>query len=359
VKICSLRPIALAACALFITAPALADEQVKPAARIVQPGTEAAAGEEKLPEPLKSQADRDYRAFVEAAEMDFQRPYIEMSPRERSIFFEEHFMNLRSKALVFLAAHPQDPRRWNVAMHLHPSAPRFVLEWGPDGEDGEPGAVIDETAAAFWKVRIERLHADMRVAEDLPEDVRKTLAVHAERERMEQAFNDRWQSGREMAPDFTAYDMAGEAVRISDYRGNVVILDFWASWCGPCKAAMPHVQQLATDYADQGVVVLASGTNDEREDFEKFVTEHKEKYPDIIWMHDMAERGNERASKALYGVIGIPTQFVIDPGGKVVEVVVGYSEGDVRLDAALARAGVRVDPEVLAKAETDRKKQGL
>ena len=86
-----------------------------------------------------------------------------------------------------------------------------------------------------------------------------------------------------------------------------------------------------------------------REDFEKYVTENREKYPDIIWTHDAAERSDERASKRLYGVMGIPTQFVIDRSGEVVQMVLGYTEGDVVVDAALAKAGIEVDPDIVAQ----------
>jgi thiol-disulfide isomerase/thioredoxin len=352
------------ACALLVALPAaglLADTPVTPAARLVKPGGDAADATAGKPaaEAPKSQADRDFQAFQDASDARPPKSFNEMSRREQEMFFEDYAMNMRDRALVFLAAHPQDPRRWSVAMRLGPQSPRFVLQWGEDGENGRPQATVDEAAAAAWKARVEQLQADMKTAQDLPEDVRKMQTAMAEREVAQKAFAERWQSDKqEMAPDFVTYDLDGREVKVSDYRGKTVILDFWASWCGPCKAAFPHVQQLAANYADQGVVVLGSGTSDKREDFEKYVRENQDKYPDIVWTHDKAERGDDRASKALYGVMGIPTQFVIDPQGRVVEVVVGYSQGDVRLDVALAKAGVEVDPEVLAKAEADAKKRG-
>jgi thiol-disulfide isomerase/thioredoxin len=196
-------------------------------------------------------------------------------------------------------------------------------------------------------------------ADDLPEDIlvlamRERQAAEAERK----AIFDRWRSGDEMAPDFVTYDLDGQEIKVSDYRGKVVILDFWASWCEPCKTAMPHVQQLASQYRDQGVVVLAAGTSDARADFEKFVTKNKEQFPDIIWTHDMAERSDERASRAIYGVQGIPAQFVINRTGKIVDVVVGYRKGEVILDGALAKAGIDVDAQTVEQAEADLAKRG-
>ncbi len=160
------------------------------------------------------------------------------------------------------------------------------------------------------------------------------------------------------APDFTTQTLDGKDVKLSDYRGKVVILDFWATWCGPCMAAMPHTQEVAAQYKDQGVVVLGSCTSDTRDKFEDWVRRNQEKYPDIVWSHDPAERKPERASNKLYGVRGIPTQFIIDREGKVVDIVIGYMKGEVILDASLAKAGVKVAPEIVALAEKQLKLRG-
>jgi thiol-disulfide isomerase/thioredoxin len=160
-----------------------------------------------------------------------------------------------------------------------------------------------------------------------------------------------------LAPDFETQDLAGKAVRLSELRGKVVVLDFWAPWCGPCIAAMPHTQEVAAQYKEQGVVVLASCTSDTRASFERWVKANASKYPDIRWSHDAAERTPNRASLALYGVRGIPTQFIIDREGRIVDSVVGYMPGEKILDAALAKAGVKVDPAVVAKGTADLRKR--
>ncbi len=162
-----------------------------------------------------------------------------------------------------------------------------------------------------------------------------------------------------LAPDFPATDVDGKPVKISDYRGKVVILDFWATWCGPCIASMPHTNEVAAHYKDQGVVVLASCTSDGRAAFDAWVKKNQATYPEMHFSHDPQERGADRASHKLYGVGGIPQQFIIGRDGKVAALCTGYLKGEVILEGALAQAGLKVDPAIVEKAKTDLAKRGL
>ncbi len=157
-----------------------------------------------------------------------------------------------------------------------------------------------------------------------------------------------------MAPDFVTQDLAGREVRIADYRGKVLILDFWATWCSPCIASMPHTQEVAAKYAAQGVEVLAVCTGDKRRRFEDWVRLKAGTYPAIRFTFDPREQGTpaeaQRASFALYGVPSIPAQFILDREGRIAAVINGYSPGDTRLEAALAKAGVKVGDAVIAQA---------
>ena len=143
------------------------------------------------------------------------------------------------------------------------------------------------------------------------------------------------------APDFVSKDIVGKEMTLAGLRGKIVVLDFWATWCGPCKASLPHTQAAAKKYKDQGVVVLAVCTSDTRAKFEEFVKSHQGKYPDILFACDPHEKGSAdfsgRASHALYGLASIPTQFVMDRYGKIADVIVGFDEGDHRLEDALAK----------------------
>ena len=156
------------------------------------------------------------------------------------------------------------------------------------------------------------------------------------------------------APDFVSYDLNGRAVRIADFRGKVLILDFWATWCSPCIASMPHTQEVAAKYASQGVKVLAVCTGDKRARFEDWVKLKAVSYPALSFTFDPHEQGtageSERASFAQYGVPALPAQFIIDRSGKIVATINGYLQGDTRLEAALAKAGIKVDHAAIAQA---------
>jgi thiol-disulfide isomerase/thioredoxin len=158
-----------------------------------------------------------------------------------------------------------------------------------------------------------------------------------------------------LAPDFVSTDLAGKTVRLAESKGKVMVLDFWATWCGPCQKSLPHTQEVAKHFKDQGVVVLASCTSDTRAKFDEWVKANQEKYPNIIFTCDPNEKGSatfaDRAAKKLYGVSGIPTRFVIGRDGKIVASLVGYYTDDARLEASLAKAGVQVDPVLVAKGE--------
>lgn len=155
------------------------------------------------------------------------------------------------------------------------------------------------------------------------------------------------------APNFLSVDAAGKDVHLADYAGKIVVLDFWATWCGPCQQSLPHTQAMARELKNQDVVVLAVCTSDKREAFEKWVASNREKYSDLVFTCDPNEKGSatfgERASSALYHVSGIPTKFVIGRDGKVVASLVGYEDGDARTEAVLAKAGVKIDAAVVEK----------
>jgi thiol-disulfide isomerase/thioredoxin len=139
------------------------------------------------------------------------------------------------------------------------------------------------------------------------------------------------------APDFTAIDRGGKPVKLSDFKGKVVILDFWASWCGPCISSMPHNQEVAKKLQSEGlpVALLAVANSEERGTFLTWVQEHKEL--DAITFAHADPKTDDIAGK-LYSVTGIPAQFVIDAKGMICASFVGYGGPSDHLEKAVRTA---------------------
>jgi len=120
------------------------------------------------------------------------------------------------------------------------------------------------------------------------------------------------------APDFTVQDLQGNTVSLSKLRGQVVILDFWATWCGPCRKTMPLLDKFYTDSLPEGVLVYGMNVWERGGNTDKvrpFVEERGVHFPILLGDNDIA---------AAYGVRGIPTLVVIDPEGKIAYRHVGY-----------------------------------
>ena len=121
------------------------------------------------------------------------------------------------------------------------------------------------------------------------------------------------------APDFTLKTLDGPALRLAEQRGQVVLVNFWASWCAPCKVEMPHLNRLADKYRDTGVVLLAVNVDD---DPKKAAAEARKLGINFPVLLDTAKT----ASKA-YQLQAMPTTVLVDRDGKVRHVHQGYRAG--------------------------------
>jgi len=141
-------------------------------------------------------------------------------------------------------------------------------------------------------------------------------------------------AGAEQAPDFKLQDMNGNVVQLSSFRGKVVFLDFWASWCPPCRASIPAVKALHKNMASNpNVVLLGINAGESKSTVEKFMKNNGMEYTVLLGDNDAMKN---------FKVNGIPAFFIIDKNGNIAKQYVGYSKGlekdwDTQINALLGK----------------------
>jgi len=120
-----------------------------------------------------------------------------------------------------------------------------------------------------------------------------------------------------VAPDFVQNDANGSPVKLSDFRGKYVLLDFWASWCGPCREENPYVVKAYRTYKDRNFTVL--GVSLDKQEQRSAWLQAIEK-DGLIWPQVSDLQGWKNAAATLYGVRGIPQNFLIDPNGNIIAI---------------------------------------
>jgi len=123
----------------------------------------------------------------------------------------------------------------------------------------------------------------------------------------------------DQAPRFELPDLDGGTFKLSDHEGKVVLVDFWATWCPPCRAALPHLQELSVEYADEGLVIVGIATDRQGAEIVKpFVTKNGLTF-EIVLPADQIDQ-------QFGGIRSIPTTFLVGRDGVVAKKWIGYKD---------------------------------
>ncbi len=121
-----------------------------------------------------------------------------------------------------------------------------------------------------------------------------------------------------LAPEFSLSTLSGEKLKLSDYRGKVVLLDFWATWCAPCREEVPHFVALQNQYRDQGLQIIGVAMDDGPEPVREFYRQFHMNYPVVM--------GNAKTGELFGGVLGLPIAFLIGRDGRIYSRHIGATD---------------------------------
>jgi len=129
------------------------------------------------------------------------------------------------------------------------------------------------------------------------------------------------------APEFSVTDIDGKKLSLSDYRGKVILLDFWATWCTPCRAEIPHFVEMQQKYGPQGFQVVGISMDDDAKPVKEFYRQFNMNYPVAV--------GDDKLAQSFGGVLGLPVNFIIDREGRIHAKYLGATDVSV-IDKAVS-----------------------
>ena len=112
-----------------------------------------------------------------------------------------------------------------------------------------------------------------------------------------------------LAPDFTVKDIDGRKLTLSDYKGKVVLLNFWATWCAPCRTEIPHFVEMQNRFGPDGFQVIGISMDDDPKPVREFAQQFGLNYPVAV--------GDDKLAEKYGGVLGLPISFIIDREGRI------------------------------------------
>lgn len=135
------------------------------------------------------------------------------------------------------------------------------------------------------------------------------------------------------APNFVLQDLNGLIFELADFKGNVILLNFWATWCGPCRLEMPMLEKQFQDFADQNFVILAINLEESFDEVQAYVEELGMTFPVLL--------DQDGSVSELYRIIGYPSSVLIDAAGKIQTIHIGILS-ETQLQDSLRSAGLQL-----------------
>ncbi len=132
-----------------------------------------------------------------------------------------------------------------------------------------------------------------------------------------------------LAPDFQLPSLEGQSISLSDSRGSPVLVNFWASWCGPCRSEMPYIQEIYEGWTGRGLVILAINLGESHTKVESFMQSYALSFPVLL------DTNQDVANN--YNIIGIPTTFFIDGYGIIQAIKIGAFSGTAEIEENLSK----------------------
>lgn len=169
-------------------------------------------------------------------------------------------------------------------------------------------------SAVLWMLS-KHYHSDNK-PEKVKKITREIIELNAVEFHVEQARGLLYEieslSVGQKAPNFRVQTVKGDSIALSDYRGKIVLLDFWATWCGPCLPEIPHLKSIQANHSEKELQIIGIALEDDPGKLIKFLTEKQMNWPHVL----QSGRWNDELSE-LYNITGIPQTYIIDRNGTI------------------------------------------
>jgi thiol-disulfide isomerase/thioredoxin len=183
------------------------------------------------------------------------------------------------------------------------------------------------------------LHQDEEAKGQFNKFLKMASSENPSRQRAQRFLEQPELARARMAPPFSVTTADGEHVSMDDLQGKVVLLDFWATWCVPCREALPHIQQLAKKFQGEPLVILSISLDANEEKWKEFITKNE-----LSWLQ-YRDGGFTGPISRMFSVTAIPHTFTVDSDGVLQDEHIGDASIEGKLKKLISRARESQQPE--------------